>query len=175
MEGLKLDVNDIKIDVYLNGDLCASAYLQERIFLRKGHPRIFSGARTHRLREVPWILKPPLNADVSGDGQSEATQTTEDARHRWTTISDGLKLAAEANGRNQHNELPAVGQYLQNLAAVPMPATVPNMLKTSRNRFALIDVVVTTGKGNKDDASGAYQLVYSHSSFTDMACMCSPL
>ncbi|KAL8989703.1 MAG: hypothetical protein Q9177_001461 [Variospora cf. flavescens] len=156
-EGLRLDVNDIKIDVYLNGDLCASTYVQERIFLRRGHARTFSGARTHRLREVPWILKPPLNADVSGDGQSDATQTTEDARNRWTNISDGLKLAAEANGRNKHNELPAVGQYLQKLAAVPMPATVPNMLKTSRSRFAVIDVVVTTGKGNKDDASGAYQ------------------
>ncbi|KAI4117386.1 MAG: hypothetical protein LQ345_002374 [Seirophora villosa] len=159
----KWNKNDIKMDVYLNGDLCASTYVSERVFNTNsdagnaGNARIFSGARTHRLKEVPWILKPPANANVSSMGQHEAARTAEIARNRWKDISDRLTLAADANGRNKKGELPVVGRYLQSLAAVPMPATLLDVLRTSRNQFAVIDVVVIAGKGSKDDVSGDYQ------------------
>ncbi|KAI4193447.1 MAG: hypothetical protein LQ348_002858 [Seirophora lacunosa] len=156
----KWNKNDIKMDVYLNGDLCASTYVSERNFNANGdapNARIFSGARTHRLKEVPWILKPPANANVSSIGQNEAARTAEIARNRWTDISDRLTLAAETNGRNKKGELPVVGRYLQSLAAVPMPATLLDVLRTSRNHFAVIDVVVIAGKGSKEDVSGDYQ------------------
>ncbi|KAL8960495.1 MAG: hypothetical protein Q9193_002814 [Seirophora villosa] len=159
-EKSKWNKNDIKMDVYLNGDLCASTYFSERNFNANDEARnvrIFSGARTHRLKELPWILRPPANADVSSLGQNEEARTAEIARKRWTEISDRLTLAAEANGRNKKGELPVVGRYLQSLAAVPMPTTLLDVLRTSRNHFAVIDVVVIDGKGSKEDVSGDYQ------------------
>ncbi|KAL8723181.1 MAG: hypothetical protein Q9225_000447 [Loekoesia sp. 1 TL-2023] len=150
--------NDVKTDVYLNGDLCASAYVPERVFHSKGYTRdIFSGARNGRLTEKPWVLVPPLldvfehSADLTGPKQAEG-----DARNRWTEISDALKVAAESYGHNMNNKLSIVGQYLQSLAAIPIPTTLLGMLKTGYKRFAVIDVVVITGKGNKNPADGSY-------------------
>lgn len=155
VDNTRWDVNDIKIDVYLNGDLCGSAYVPERAFHGKGYARnTLSGARNHRLTEVPWILDSP-KFDVS-DGALEPEQAAGQAKLRWTEISNNLSLAAEIYGRNSSNELPIVGQYLQSLAAIPMPATLPGMLKTGPKRFAVIDVVVITGKGSKDGPSAEY-------------------
>lgn len=152
------DVNDIKIDVYLDGDLCASTYVAERAFHGKRYTwATFSGARNHRLTEIPWILQPPSStATAQSDGQIELAQAAEDVKSRWTQISDELKLSAEASGRDQSSELSMLGHYLQKLAEVPVPATLSGMLKAEPKHFAVIDVVITTGKGHKDDASGAY-------------------
>ncbi|KAL8903266.1 MAG: hypothetical protein Q9207_004035 [Kuettlingeria erythrocarpa] len=148
-------VNDIKIDVYLNGDLCASAYVPERAFHGKAYSRTtFSGARNHRLTEVPWILEPPRSNIM--ETSIESAQAMEQANGRWAKISSGLISAAELNGRNSRNRLSMVGEYLQSLAAVPMPEELAGMLRTGPNRFAVIDVVVVTGKGSKEGPSGAY-------------------
>lgn len=148
-------VNDIKVDVYLNGDLCASAYVPERAFHGKGYARtIFSGTRNHRLTEVPWILEPP-GSNVR-ETPIEPAHATQQANSRWAEISNGLISAAESNGRNNQNQLSMVGEYLQSLAAVPMPVELSGELKGSSKRFAVIDVVVVTGKGSKDGPSGPY-------------------
>ncbi|KAI4207048.1 MAG: hypothetical protein LQ346_000766 [Caloplaca aetnensis] len=148
-------VNDIKIDVYLNGDLCASAYIAERAFQGKGYGgTTFSGARNHRLTEVPWILEPP-RSNIT-ETPIEPAQAIEQANSRWAKISNGLISAAELNGRNSQNQLSMVGEYFQSLAAVPMPEELVGMLGTGSNRFAVMDVVVVTGKGSKDGPSGAY-------------------
>ncbi|KAI4123432.1 MAG: hypothetical protein LQ338_005261 [Usnochroma carphineum] len=157
-DNARWNVNDIKIDVYLNGDLCASAFVAERAFHGKGYLRdTFSGARNHRLTEIPWVLMPPSSDSPEGpNGRTPPEKAARDAESRWTDVSDALRQAAESNGRNKRNELSTLGQYLQSLAAIPMPATLPGMLKTNHRCFAIIDVIVTTGKGHKDDASGAY-------------------
>ncbi len=147
--------NDIKIDVYLNGDLCASVYVTERAFYGKGYGRTtFSGARNHRLTEVPWILEPPQSNTT--ETPIKSAQAIEQANGRWAKISNGLISAAELNGRNSKNQLSMVGEYLQSLAAVPMPEKLAGKLKTGPNRFAVVDVVVFSGKGSKDGPSGAY-------------------
>ncbi|KAL8836627.1 MAG: hypothetical protein Q9170_002850 [Blastenia crenularia] len=150
--------NDIKIDVYLNGDLCTSSYIQERDFLSKGYVRnIFSGARNSRLTERPWVLSPPPSAISDASPHPAAIEQIEDdIRNRWTEVSNALKTTAVSYGRNARSELPVIGQYLQNLAEVPVPAILPGMLKTDHKRFAIIDVVVINGKGNKDPADGPY-------------------
>ncbi|KAL8761775.1 MAG: hypothetical protein Q9184_002136 [Pyrenodesmia sp. 2 TL-2023] len=153
--GLREVINDIKVDVYLNGDLCASAYVPERAFHGKSYARnSFSGTRNHRLTEVPWILEPP-GSNVT-ETPDELAYATQQANSRWAEISNGLILAAESNGRNNRDQLSMVGEYLQSLAAVPMPVELPNKLKGVSKRFAVIDVVVVTGNGSKDGPSGPY-------------------
>ncbi|KAL8942448.1 MAG: hypothetical protein Q9211_001391 [Gyalolechia sp. 1 TL-2023] len=150
--------NDIKIDVYLNGDLCASSYVPERAYPSKKYTQdTFSGCRNGRLTEKPWVLVPPV-LDILEDSANpiELKRVEEDARSRWTAISDTLDIAAESHGRNFRNELSVIGQYLQSLAAIPMPPTLPSMLNTDHKRFAIIDVLVTSGKGSKDPVQGSY-------------------
>ncbi|KAL8724474.1 MAG: hypothetical protein Q9181_006810 [Wetmoreana brouardii] len=148
--------DDLKVDVFLNGDLCTSAYFTEKKLNSKDHGRhIYSGARTGRLVEKPWILVPPAT-DTSGgvDTLVPRKQTDEGVRSRWAKIAHALISAAETTGRNSRDELPYIGQYLQSLASLPMPAALPALVTTGR--FAIIDVVVSAGKGRKDDASKIY-------------------
>lgn len=154
----KWTYNDIKIDVYLNGDLCASSYTSERAYQSKKYTQnTFSGARNGRLIEKPWVLVPPiLGIPKDSANPIERNQIEEDTRRRWTAISDALNIAAESHGRDFRNELSVSGQYLQSLAAIPMPATLPSILNTDHKRFSIIDVLVTSGKGNKDPVQGPY-------------------
>ncbi|KAL8704567.1 MAG: hypothetical protein Q9201_002259 [Fulgogasparrea decipioides] len=148
--------NDLKVDVFLNGDLCTSAYFSEKPRNVKDHGRhIYSGARTGRLVEKPWILMPPATDTSRGaDPLVPRTQSVEGARSRWAKIAHALMSAAETTGRNSRDELPGIGQYLQSLASLPVPAALPALVTTGQ--FAVIDVVVSTGKGRKDDVSGIY-------------------
>ncbi|KAL9005453.1 MAG: hypothetical protein Q9188_001778 [Gyalolechia gomerana] len=154
----KWTYNDIKIDVYLNGDLCASSYISERTYQSKKYTQnTFSGARNGRLIEKPWVLVPPiLGIPKDSANPIERNQIEEDTRRRWTAISDALNIAAESHGRDFRNELSVSGQYLQSLAAIPMPPTLPSILNTDHKRFSIIDVLVTSGKGNKDPVQGPY-------------------
>ncbi|KAI4182919.1 MAG: hypothetical protein L6R41_005707, partial [Letrouitia leprolyta] len=150
--------NDIKIDVYLNGDLCASSYVPEKVHHIKPQDT-FSGARDGRLTEKPWVLMPP-KADTIDDSVhlSEPEQIEDRARRRWMVISDALIIAALSHGQSPRKEIPIISQYLQSVAAIPMPATLPSILKTNHKRFSIIDVLVTSGKGNKDPVHGSYLL-----------------
>ncbi|KAL9601789.1 MAG: hypothetical protein Q9219_002279 [cf. Caloplaca sp. 3 TL-2023] len=145
----------MKIDVYLNGELCTSSYGPTKVFQPKVYVRdTFSGIRNSRLTEKPWMLVPSLPDTLQASPNSAGVE--EAAQNRWSNISQALQTAAQNYGRSPTNELPSIGRYLQSLAAVPFPAALLTLLQTNHRRFALIDVVVTTGKGNKDPADAAY-------------------
>ncbi|KAL8806784.1 MAG: hypothetical protein Q9200_004924, partial [Gallowayella weberi] len=141
--------SDMKIDIFLNGALCSSAYIPEPAFRKKDPLRdTFSGARIGRMVEKPWVL--------AADDRIAQVHRAQDVANRWTEIAQAHKLAAESYGRNDKYELSLIGDYLQSLADLPMPATLPEMLETGNERFAIIDIVITTGKGRKEDASAPY-------------------
>ncbi|KAL8781678.1 MAG: hypothetical protein Q9213_005895 [Squamulea squamosa] len=145
---MKWGHSDMKIDVFLNGDLCTSAYIAESAFCKKDPLRdTFSGARVSWVTEKPWILVPP-------DPNATGADTTVEGR--WNEIAQALGFAADSYGWNERNEPSPSTDFLQSLASLPMPATLPNMLGTVNTRFATIDVIVTTGKGRKEDASAPY-------------------
>ncbi|KAL8940890.1 MAG: hypothetical protein Q9216_002551 [Gyalolechia sp. 2 TL-2023] len=150
--------NDIKIDVYLNGNLCVSSYVSQRAYHAERQTQdTCSGARIGRLIEKPWVLMPPI-LDILEDSATpkELKQIEADVNRRWKAISNALNVAAELQGRNSRNELPVIGQYLQSLATIPMPATLPGMLNVDHKRFSIIDVLITSGKGNKDPVQAPY-------------------
>ncbi|KAL8766501.1 MAG: hypothetical protein Q9209_006717 [Squamulea sp. 1 TL-2023] len=145
---MKWGHSDMKIDVFLNGDLCTSAYIAESAFYKRVPLRdTFSGARVGWVTEKPWILVPPAPGD---------TYVDTNVKGRWNAIARALGFVASLQGRNERNELSPSTDYLQSLASLPMPATLPKMLGTVNKRFAIIDVIVTTGKGRKEDASAPY-------------------
>ncbi|KAL8681323.1 MAG: hypothetical protein Q9186_002532 [Xanthomendoza sp. 1 TL-2023] len=141
--------SDMKIDIFLNGDLCSSAYIAESAFHKKEPLRnTFSGAKIDRMAEKPWILV--------ADDRIGPNDVAEDVASRWNEIAQAHKLAAESHKRNEKNEMSCLGDYLHSLASLPMPATLPELLETGNKRFAIIDVVITAGRGRKQDASTPY-------------------
>ncbi|KAL8858277.1 MAG: hypothetical protein Q9178_005140 [Gyalolechia marmorata] len=149
---------DMKLDIFLNGDLCTSVYIAESEF-RKNPPMqvTFSGARFGRVVEKPWILVPSAS-DISGSGYHliEERPASVDVESRWKEIADALSIAAKSYGRNERDEMFSISDYLQSLVNLPMPTTLPETLETENKRFAVIDVVITVGKGRKENPSAPY-------------------
>ncbi|KAL8865389.1 MAG: hypothetical protein Q9174_006910 [Haloplaca sp. 1 TL-2023] len=144
---------DLKIDIYLNGDLTVSTVIEGKS--RNHAPSIFSGARIGRLIERPWILVPAAQ-NVSEDATTSegSTQPPESVTKRWFEVSNALQEVVDGMSRNECNELPPTSQYLQRLASNPMPDTLQDILTPRSETFAVIDVVLTTGvrgmKSNRD-------------------------
>lgn len=149
---------DMKIDVFLNGDLCSSAYIPEPAFHKKDALRdTFCGARVGWMTEKPWVLLSFASETcTSADDHIGQNLVAEVAASRWDAIATPLKLAAQSNERGKNGELSRISDYLQSLACLPMPAALPEMLKMDNQRFAILDVIVTLGKGRKEEASAPY-------------------
>lgn len=150
--------HDIKIDVYFNGELCASTFVSDRYHgdsYRMTEQIIrFSGRRVHRQLEKPWVLVPP---GQSPDGRPRPDKQNiglpGDAKGQWASVSKALMMEADKLGRGRNGELSVLGDYLSTLADLEMPAEVGGMQKAGGPKMGIIDVVVTAGKGHKDDAN----------------------
>lgn len=159
----KLEINDVKLDAYFNGQLCGSHYVPRRYsgenyFMEEQIVR-FTGRRIARLLEKPWTIAPSAQ---NPDGSLRYSHSDQEAyayagaKERWDAISRSLMAEADEIGRDEKGERPVIGEYLETLAALPMPAEVEDMQKPGGPKFGVLDVVVTWGKGNKDPPDYAY-------------------
>ena len=118
----------------------------------------FTGQRIGRLVEKPWIIIPPgQNPDGSpryyyGSGK----EAFAGARPRWRTLADALMVEADNAGRNPIGERSVLGEYLESLASLTMPFEVESMQRAGNAKFGVLDVVITWGRGSKDDAAHPY-------------------
>ena len=149
--------SDVKIDVYFNGELCSSAYVPERYrgeaFAMSELIVRFSGRRIGRCIEKPWIIVPPgQNPDGTQKEDKRDNGTLISALERWTALSKALNLEAERSGRDENGELTVGGEYLSSLAELEKPAMVEQMQEEGGPSFGIVDVVVISGRGQKDDA-----------------------
>lgn len=150
--------HDVKIDVLVNGELCASAYVSGRYHsdAYKMTEQIirFSGRRVHRLLEKPWVLVPSGQcADGRLRPEKKNIGLSGDAKHRWASVSRALVMEANRPVRKRNGGLSVLGDYLSSLAALEMPTEVEAMQTVGGPKIGIIDVVVTAGKGQKDGAN----------------------
>ncbi|KAL9042099.1 MAG: hypothetical protein Q9180_000832, partial [Flavoplaca navasiana] len=150
--------SDMKIDIFLNGDLCSSSYIPESAFYKKDSLRdTFSGVRIGWVTEKPWVLLPSASNIPDTTGHSVVRdRVSEDIEGRWKEIAQALQSAANSYGRTEKNELSPTSDYLHSLAGYPMPMALPRMLQARSRKYAIIDVVVVVGKGRKENASAPY-------------------
>ena len=111
--------SDLKIDVYLNGLICTSQFIThadapENNRFTKHIVRI-SGQRVGRLLEEPWIFLPPTER-----------QKGISSSRRWFAVSDALLNEANLAGRNEDGERSLLGDYLESVAALPLPEELLN-------------------------------------------------
>lgn len=156
----KTTVNDVKVDVYFNGELCSSTYCPERyraaaktmteLIIRS------SGRRIGRLIEKPWVITWPgqnLDGTLSKEKGSRSNRVYPGAMERWAALSKALELEAEKSGRDTNGELSVGGEYLASLARLQMPSDVEEIQKEGGPKFGVIDVVVISGRGQKDEVN----------------------
>ncbi|KAK5170926.1 uncharacterized protein LTR77_004070 [Saxophila tyrrhenica] len=140
------ECKDLKVEVFLNGELVEVRYLPGRnAKTAKLQESVrCTGTRVHRQLEKPWVYK---------DGLASAAPAYE-ATTRWDAISRALANEAEFRGRDSLGYMPPSAEFLDALAAVQLPPRCQ-----SHHGFAIIDVVVTAGRGSKYGADTAYILV----------------
>ena len=151
-------VLNVKIDVFLNGELCMSTYTQLR--KQKDCPKVglkerFSGRRVARLFERPWILVPPgRNIDGSPTAIDPTEEASIGASQRWKAINDQLHFVAEGLDKDKYGRRTELASYLLSLANVGMPKDFP---VPACRKFGVMDVVMTAGSGMKE-GPGSYYL-----------------
>jgi hypothetical protein len=132
---------DLKIEVFLNGQLVDVTFENQRVIKAKGN-YLYSGKRFHRQAEKPWIYAP-----------GTASSKTEDlATERWAKINRALEDEASQRGLNPRGRRPLSAQFLVALARLQLP----NSIRARSGNFAVIDVVITTGQGRKHGAETSY-------------------
>ena len=154
----KIVFHDVKIDVFFNGELCASAYVSGRFHsdTYEATQQIirFSGRRVHRLLEKPWILVPSgHHADGRSRPERHNMESSGDAKQRWVSVSKALLIEADRLEKGENGELSKLGDYLSALATLEMPTEVQAMQVVGDPKIGIIDVVITAGKGQKDHAN----------------------
>lgn len=152
---------DVKIDVFFNGEMTASTYIPAR-YRGEANNMIqltqrFSGRRVDRMAECPWVIVPPgQNADGSLRTSKRNKGAYVGAQERWHLIGKALEEEGEQFGRSRYGDQSVVGEYLTSLSKLEMPAEVDDMQKGGGPKFGVIDVVLTLGKGQKDEPEKGY-------------------
>lgn len=154
----KVALNDVKIDVFFNGELCGSSIVAE-CHHGNGHQMTehivrFSGRKIGNMVEKPWVIVPPgQNADGTLRKHHQGEKAYAGAQPRWAALSEALEAEARRVGCDELGELSLLGEYLITLAQREMPPEVEEMQNAEGPQFGVIDVVVIVGKSQKDDAT----------------------
>ena len=132
---------DLKIEVFLNGQLMDVTFESLRHTKARGDP-LYSGQRVHRQAEKPWIYVPDT-ASSNNHGV---------ANKRWANISQALEEEASQRGTDQSGQRPISAQFLIALARMQLLDSIG----AKSENFAVIDVIITAGKGHKHGAETSY-------------------
>ncbi|TKA69881.1 hypothetical protein B0A55_08827 [Friedmanniomyces simplex] len=144
VDGTRRSGKDLKLEVFLNGDLVASSLINTRgsaVELKDDRVR-FHGTRVHRQSERPWTYK---SAATAGDQQGRT------ATERWEATSRALENEAHTRGRNRWGDIPPSAELLLALSRQPLPERMG-----SQHGLAVFDLVITAGSGKKYGPETAY-------------------
>ncbi|KAK1062533.1 hypothetical protein LTR74_010238 [Friedmanniomyces endolithicus] len=146
-DGTKRTGKDFKIEVFLNGELVASSFINTRgsaVELKDDKIR-FHGTRVHRQSERLWTYQSAATADA-GDEILSAPQ-------QWDATSRALEKEAGLRGRNKWGDVPPTAELLLALSRHQLPARL-----SGASGLAVFDLVITAGYGKKYGPETAYLL-----------------
>ncbi|USW49077.1 hypothetical protein Slin15195_G023960 [Septoria linicola] len=132
---------DIKIEVYLNGELCDSTLLNPRKTGLLNQYKL-DGSRIQRQLEKPFTYQPSSELDPT---------STLTAEQRWGRVSAAMAVEARLRGTDHNGNPPLAGRFCSALAQVPLPSRLQQ-----NTCLGIIDILVLSGKGVKDGPSQGY-------------------
>ncbi|KAM0804420.1 hypothetical protein BDR22DRAFT_599332 [Usnea florida] len=159
----KTTIFDVKIDVYLNGELCGSRFVPRRCasekFSMTEHIVRFTGRRIGRLVEKPFVLVPSgQNPNGSFRQNRRGELAYAGAQQRWDDLASALMAEADRIGQDENGERPVLGEYLESLAQLSMPKEIEKMQKAGSPKFGVLDVAITWGNGSKKGPNTPYSI-----------------
>lgn len=107
-------------------------------------------------------VPPGQNPDKSIREHKRARGAYVGASPRWEAISQMLEAEAGSMGGGEDGGNLVLGEYLSSLVKLRMPPEVEEMQKVGGAKFGVLDVIIITGKGHKDGASGTMLLEPTH-------------
>lgn len=157
-------LQDIKTDVYVNGELTGSTTAPARRaadaktkIAEESREPLFSGKRIHRMAERAMVLVPPeQNADGSMRLRNRSKASLAGPEERWNQVNAAILEEANRMGFDKRGERSPVGTYLASVAALPMPSAVESFQKAGGPKFGVIDVVISVGSGWKLGPTSPY-------------------
>ncbi|KAK0933463.1 hypothetical protein LTR29_014980 [Friedmanniomyces endolithicus] len=146
-DGTKRIGKDLKIEVFLNGELVASSLINRRgsaVELKNDKVR-FHGTRVHRQSERLWTYQSAATADADDEILS--------APQQWDATSRALENEAGLRGRNKWGDVPPTAELLLALSRHQLPVQL-----SDQPGLAVFDLVITAGYGKKYGPETAYLL-----------------
>lgn len=158
VEASKLVRKDLKMDVFFNGELADCIIVSGRggrdLEVLK---LLFTGRRTDRQVERPWVVVPHLQEPDGGirePGKSKFKTAT--PQEQWDQVAIALLMEADKRGRDQSNVRPPTGRYLAAVSQLELPTELNDLQKHGNRKMGIIDVVVTLGVGRKNGPETCY-------------------
>lgn len=145
---------DAHILVLFNGELTASKTVSGRALVSTSEmgdlTQEFTGRRVDRATERRWIVVPSgQNADGTLRWSRRTKAAAMDAKGRWASISEALAREADQWGTQVSGRRTMTGEYLAELAKLPMPDEMNRIQKPGGQKFGVVDVLVVLGRGHK--------------------------
>jgi hypothetical protein len=148
------EIQDVRYDVFYNGELADSNYVPHSKSL--GSTVCFiSGQRVHMFVERPWIITRP-GQNAKGELKVKSTAKRSTAQDRWDLIRESLGREAKQLPVNASGGKSPVAEFLISLGGVELPAEVESGYKSGASKFGVIDVVLSTGVGIKKSINTQY-------------------
>ncbi|MCJ1331986.1 hypothetical protein MMC10_008678 [Thelotrema lepadinum] len=153
--GGKATIQDVKVDVFFNGERCACTFSPARTLPSIGKFKsleTYHGKRKALGVETPWIVVP---AGQTADGSVRENKRSKwsNADQRWGSVNSLLLAEAEASAKDEQGKLTILGDYLHALANVKIPGDIQGLQSVN---YGVLDVVLISGLGKKDEASEKY-------------------
>jgi hypothetical protein len=148
---------DVRYDIFLNADLVASNWLEgskfhyqlpeEKNLLLEPDRILITGKRIHKYLERPMVVLPH---GINSRGELYAsTRRRIGTKDKWTAVGKGLEKWVDdmKYGLNDRESQSPLAIYLESLAALPITAEIEGLDSKGPQSFAIIDVVISKGKG----------------------------
>ena len=155
LPGRKAMLQDIKVDVFFNGERCACTFTPARSLPSNGQFKsleTYHGKRTALAVEQPWIIV-PADQSSKGDVRENKLLKLDNPDQRWAAVNSLLLSEAEDSAKDEHGHFTVLGDYLHALANVKLPGDLQGLQSVN---YGVLDVVLISGQGKKDDASEKY-------------------
>ncbi|EME46068.1 hypothetical protein DOTSEDRAFT_70156 [Dothistroma septosporum NZE10] len=137
---------DMKIEVFFNGALIGSEYINPRRANTKistNRQTFFSGVRIHRQMEKPWVYK-------SAETLEASPQTVQ---AKWVAISAALKEEGYDRGVDTNGKPSPSAAFLDALSTVELPEHLQ-----AASHLGVVDIIVSTGSGYKHGSECGFVL-----------------
>jgi hypothetical protein len=143
---------DLKIDVFFNGELADCILVPERGGRDSEKLKLlFTGRRTDRQVERPWVVVPHLQEpDGSIRDSAKSKSKTVTPQEQWDQVAMALLIQADKRGRDKSGHRPPTGRYLAAVSQLEVPMELNDLQKHGNRKMGVIDVVVTLGVGKKN-------------------------